>query len=212
MFDLGALATDLGALLDYPTARKSSGGLPVLYSVRSDATGFLVGVKLGKNANSDTKLEIFSGAGPRDGSGRRLKTNQTNGEIPKGTWYIVRYGNQKTPAETFKVLKRQQILGAVGFDIYRAVTQKPLWLSLFRDDGDRIDDMTREGPVVREGVRLHFGHASNGCFTFSRLSGYLKVLALLRKTIPKFYDKDGNPVPKGTPGALEVYGKLVVAD
>jgi hypothetical protein len=212
MFDLDALTTDLGALLDYPTARKGKGGQPVLYSVRSDETGFLVGVKLSKNAGSDTTLKIFSGAGPRDGSGKRLRPNQIDGEIPKGTWYIVRYGKQKTPAETFKILKRQQILGEFGSDIYRAATRKPLWLSLFRDDRDRIDDLTKEGPVVRGGVRLHFGSVSNGCFTFSKLSGYLKVLALLRKTLPKFYDKDGNPVPKGTPGALEVYGKLVVAD
>ncbi|MDF3414414.1 hypothetical protein HKX54_08105 [Sulfitobacter sp. M57] len=211
MFDLDALTTDLGALLDYPTARKGNGAQPVLYTVRSDETGFLVGVKLSKNAGSDTTLTIFSGAGPRDGSGKRLRPNQTYGEIPKGTWFIVRYGKQKTPAETFKVLKQQQILGALGFDIYRAATQNPLWLSLFRDDGDRIDDLTREGPVVRKGVRLHFGRVSDGCFTFSKLSGYLKVLALLRKTLPKFYDMDGNPVPKGTPNALEVYGKLVVS-
>ncbi|MEP4928302.1 MAG: hypothetical protein ABJT31_11020 [Hyphomicrobiales bacterium] len=95
------------------------------------------------------------------------------------------------------------------------MTSKKLWLSLYRDDtgarlGERIGDITVDDGTKRTGVAVHFGEASNGCFTFKDVNQYKTFLRKMAKTPPTYHNSRGNPVKKGTPGAIEVYGKLVV--
>jgi hypothetical protein len=187
--------------------------LPVLKAVRESETGVLVSVTVTTQEDPVATFEIFSGK--KDRTHKTLPAYREKGEIPSGTWYITTTGKQRPPAEIVAQLKSKRILNLTGDARYRAVTAKHLWLSLLRDDrssfffGD-INDFTLEGFTLRDGIRLHFGERSHGCFTFRNLEDYVALLRKLAKVKPLYFDKQGQPVAPGAPDAIKVFGKLIV--
>lgn len=213
---------DLHDVLSYPKKQFTAPtkidvqGLPVLHAVRDTEEGVIIGVKLKTSGKTTTRLQVFSGAQIGDGP-KRLPSNQENGEIPKGRWLITSKGKQKAPSEILRILSAPKVLSVPGSGNTLARGDKKLWMSLFRDDRDAflygtLDDYTMEGFARRDGIRMHVGTSSLGCFTFSKVQDYRTVLKQLVKATPKHIDTSGKPVAKGAPNSLKVYGTLIVGE
>lgn len=208
MFDRGTYD-----FLKPPTVMNTS-GLPVLQAVRDGGDGPLIEVRMAGDAAPDATVQIFSGR-RQARSDLPIPANKENGEIPAGSWYITSNGKQRPPKDILRELTSQRVLELPDGERYRAMSGKKMWLSLYRDDRsawlyNSIDDFTVEGFSLRDGIRLHFGEGSNGCFTFRNPQGYAKILRALSKAKPKYFDPAGNPVSAGTPNAIKVYGKLEI--
>lgn len=208
MFDLGTYD-----FLKPPTVMNAS-GLPVLQAVRDGGDGPLIEVRVAGDITPDATIQIFSGR-RQAGSSLPIPANKENGEIPAGSWYITSNGKQSPPKEILRELTSQRVLQLTGRERYRAMAGKHMWLSLYRDDRsallyNSIGDFTVEGFSLRDGIRLHFGEGSNGCFTFRNPQGYAKILRALSKAKPKYFDSAGNPVSAEIPNAIKVYGKLEI--
>ncbi len=200
---------DTAMTLEFPSVR-SDGGLPVFTTLRASKDGPIVEVRQSEGGNA--RFKVFSGW-TDPSTGKTLAANREGGTIPKGTWFIAKYYN--APPVIRRKAASDRVGALRGKALLDEVSHRSYWMALYRDDrdiGQPIDDETFVDGQRRSTVRAHRGTESLGCLTFEDTAQYLQFIGSMAKGQSVFINAAGQRVEKGTKGAIEVYGTLIVGD